>query len=128
MVLINFAHPITDAQRAQIEALTGQTIVQIIDVRTQFDHVQPFAEQTRAAIDGIGLDATQWQSTPLMVNLPSFSPIAAIVLAELHGRMGYFPAVLRLRPLAGTTPPAYEMGEIVNLQTVRDDARQRRLD
>ncbi|MGA9351881.1 MAG: CRISPR-associated protein Csx15 [Anaerolineae bacterium] len=29
-------------------------------------------------------------------------------LAELHGRCGYFPAHLRLRPKGGFVPPQYE--------------------
>jgi hypothetical protein len=40
--------------------------------------------------------------------------------------MGYFPATLRLRPVAETTPPQFEVAEIINLQAVRDRARQMR--
>ena len=49
-------------------------------------------------------------------------------LAELHGRMGYFPASGRRRPLAGSLPPRFEVAEIINLQAVRDQARLRRRD
>jgi hypothetical protein len=37
--------------------------------------------------------------------------------------MGYFPPVLRLRPVAGSVPPQFEVAEILNLQAVRDRAR-----
>jgi len=57
------------------------------------------------------------------VNLPSLTPIAGLLLAELHGRAGYFPAVVRLRPASGSTPPQYEVAELLNLQAVRDGAR-----
>jgi hypothetical protein len=40
--------------------------------------------------------------------------------------MGYFPAVLRLRPVPNTTPPAFELAEILNLQSVREQARGKR--
>jgi hypothetical protein len=40
--------------------------------------------------------------------------------------MGYFPAVLRLRPVPDSNPPQFEVAEIVNLQAVRDAARLRR--
>ena len=30
--------------------------------------------------------------------------------------MGYFPAIIRVRPVAGSTPPTYEVAEIINLQ------------
>jgi hypothetical protein len=48
------------------------------------------------------------------------------VLAELHGRMGYFPPVLRLRPVEQALPPRYELAEVINLQAVRDSARKER--
>ena len=31
---------------------------------------------------------------------PALNFITAVLLAELHGRMGYFPAIVRLRPVA----------------------------
>ena len=92
----------------------------------QFDHTQPFAEQAVALVDGLELTPTQWQTTPLLVVPPSLNFIAATLLADLHGRMGYFPPVVRLRPVAGELPPRYEVAEVINLQAVRDQARQRR--
>jgi len=47
-------------------------------------------------------------------------------LAEGHSRIGYFPAIVRLRPLADSLPPRFEVAEIINLQAVRDLARQQR--
>jgi hypothetical protein len=126
MTILNFTHPLTAAQLAAIEQLTGQTSEQVVDIKMQFDHNQPFAEQARAVVDGIGLSPEQWQTMSLLVNLPSLSAIAALVLAELHGRCGYFPAVLRLRPVPNTTPPQFEPAEIINLQAVREAARQQR--
>ena len=49
--------------------------------------------------------------------------IAACVLAELHGRMGYFPTIVRLRPVAGSVSREYELAELIGLQDVRDAAR-----
>jgi hypothetical protein len=40
--------------------------------------------------------------------------------------MGYWPAVIRLQPLAGSTPPRFEVAEVINLQAVRDATRTRR--
>jgi len=48
-------------------------------------------------------------------------------LAELHGRMGYFPPLLRTRPAPGSLPPRYEAAEALNLQALRDAARAARL-
>lgn len=126
MLLINFSHPLTPAQQARIESLSGQTIDGVIEVKTQFDPDQLFAEQARQAVDAAGLSSEQWQTAPLLINLPSLSVIAALVLAELHGRCGYFPAVLRLKPMPQTTPPQFEVAEILNVQMMREAARQRR--
>ncbi|MGH9546163.1 MAG: CRISPR-associated protein Csx15 [Terriglobales bacterium] len=53
----------------------------------------------------VGLPATEWQQVPLLLNLPSLSVIASMVLAEIHGRIGHFPAVMRLRPTLGPRCP-----------------------
>ena len=126
MFLLNFSHPLTTDHLRQIEALVGQPIERAVDVPTQFDHEQPFAEQVQELADGIGLTPAEWQTTPILVNPPSLALIAVTLLAELHGRMGYFPPVLRLRPVAGSLPPQFEVAEIVNLQAVRETARYSR--
>ena len=126
MVLLNFSHPITDAQRAQIEALTGQPIERIIAAMPHFDEQQPFQPQLEALLAQVELTSEQWQSEPILVVLPSLNFISALLLAELHGRMGYFPPVVRTRPVAGQLPRRYEVAEILDLQAVRESARQRR--
>jgi hypothetical protein len=126
MTLLNFSHPLTPAQLVAIKQLTGQTVERVVDVKTQFDPEQPFAEQARALVESIGLSAEEWQTTPLLINLPSLNVIAALVLAEVHGRCGYFPAVIRLKPILQTTPPQFEVAEILNLQAVREVARGQR--
>jgi hypothetical protein len=125
MILLNFSHPLTPADVAAVEQLTGQP-VDVIDLKTQFDHEQPFAEQVGALVESIGYSAQAWQTTPIIVNPPAFAPIAAVLLAELHGRMGYFPPIIRLKPVPNSTPPRYEVAEIINLQAVRDRAREQR--
>jgi hypothetical protein len=126
MNLINFTHPLTVSQTAALEQLSGQHVEQVIEVKTQLNPAQSFAAQAQALVDSIGLTDAEWQTLPLLINLPSHNVIAALVLAELHGRMGYFPAIIRLRPVPETTPPEFEVTEIINLQAVRDRARQMR--
>ena len=126
MLILNFSHPLTEQQLESVRALVSGPIAGVKAVACQFDHERPFAEQTRALLDGVGLSAEQWQSTPLLLNLPSLAPIAAAVLAEVHGRCGYFPPVLRLRPVAGSVPPRFEVAEVIDLNKVREEARQKR--
>jgi hypothetical protein len=126
MLVVNFGHVLTAAHLAAVERLTGSEVSRVVEVRTQFDESRPFAEQARALVDSAGLTPGEWQTERLLVNLPSYNYAAALVLAELHGRAGYFPAVLRLRPVADSTPPQFELAEVLNLQAAREEARRRR--
>ncbi|MCS7304970.1 MAG: CRISPR-associated protein Csx15, partial [Thermoguttaceae bacterium] len=125
LVVLNFGHPLTEAQRGAIQALTGQQIETLLELKCQFDHQRSFAEQARELLDTLPLKPAEWQGLPILINPPSLAPIACTVLAELHGRMGYFPPIIRLRPTT-TMPPQFEVAEIINLQAVRDAARNKR--
>lgn len=126
MILLNFSHPLTPAQIAQLEALTGAAVERVLAAPAQFDPALPFAPQVEALLAGVPLTAEEWQTAPLLVVPPALNFITALLLAELHGRLGYFPAIVRLRPLAGSLPPRFEVAEIINLQAVREKARQQR--
>lgn len=128
MILLNFSHPLTPAHLAQVEALAGEPVERVVEVHSQIDTQQPLAPQVIALADEAGLTPEQWQTAPLLIVPPSLNFITAVLLAELHGRCGYFPAILRMRPVPAprSTPPQYEAAEIINLQTVRDEARERR--
>jgi hypothetical protein len=128
MILLNFSHPLTPDQRAAIEQLTGTPLTQELHAPAQFDHQQPYAPQLAALMAQVPLSAAQWQSEPIAVVPPSLNFIAVLLLAELHGRMGYFAPVVRLRPVAGAVPPRFEVAELLNLQALRDAARTRRIE
>lgn len=123
MHIINFSHPVTAEQRAQIERQLGRPLEDVMDVPMQLDLQQPLVKQVRAVIDGMGWSSKRWQTDLLLVKLPSLEVIAACVLAELHGRMGYFPTIVRLRPVAASVSREYELAELIGLQDVRDAAR-----
>ncbi len=126
MILLNFAHPLTAEHLAQIEALAGRKIERVVEIHCQIDPQQPLGPQVVALADAAGFTPTEWQTLPLLVNPPSLNFIAVALLAELHGRCGYFPAHLRMRPVQGSIPPRYEVAEILDLQALRDEARRRR--
>ncbi len=126
MILLNFAHPLIQDHLHQVKALTGRKVERVVEVHTQIDPQQPLVPQVVALADAAGLSPAEWQTLPLLVNPPSLNFIAVALLAELHGRCGYFPAHLRLRPVQGSLPPRYEVAEILDLQAVRDKARKRR--
>jgi len=126
MILLNFAHPLTADQLRHIEALVGQPIARVVEVPSQIDPQQPLAPQVVAMADAAGLTPQQWQTESILINLPSLNYSAALLIAELHGRMGYFPPCLRLRPVKDALPPRFEVAEVLDLQAVRDTARRRR--
>ena len=125
-LLLNFSHPLTDAHLAAIRSLTGAEAVQVIALNSQVDVQQPLAPQAAALADAAGLSSEAWQTTPLLIVPPALNFSAAVLLAVLHGRMGYCPPIVRLRPAAGSTPPRFEVAEIINLQEVREGARRQR--
>lgn len=126
MILLNFSHPFTPEQKEQLEGILGQKIGQVIHLPVQFDHNAAYLPQLAQVMEKIPLSPLELQSAAIVVNLPSFNAIAAVTLAELHGRMGYFPPVVRMRPVEGAIPPRYEVAEVLNLQSVRDAARTKR--
>jgi len=123
MIIINFSHPLTQDNLRQIEAITKYKVSQVINIHTQLDPALEFAPQVRALISDARIDPVLLQTAPVIVNLPSLAAIAALVMAELHGRMGYFPAILRLRLIEGAVPPRFEVAELIDLQAARDAAR-----
>ncbi len=124
-LLLNFAHPFTDEQLAQLITLLGVT-PRVRDVSSHVDRSRPLAEVARELAGSAALTATEWQTIPLVINPPSLAPVALTLLAELHGRCGYFPPIVNIRPVSDVIPPRYEVAEIVNLQALRDEARRRR--
>lgn len=125
MLILNFSHPLTNEQREHIEALAGVAVEEIRTIAVQIDQARPLVEQVQAIVDAVQLSSEEWQTRPLLINPPGYAPAAFVLLAELHGRIGHFPALIRLRPKAGVLT-AYEVAELLNLQKVREDARKRR--
>ena len=122
MRIVNFSHPLTAQQLAQIEAQLGEKVDGVRHIRVQFDVSQPFVPQVIALVDSLGITAEQWQSEAWLIVPPSLNFITAILLAELHGRSGRFPTIVRLRPIANALVSAFEVAEIINLDDVRQPA------
>lgn len=126
MIVINFSHPLSADQRLQAEASCGREIDRVVQVGVQCDYGVSFAAQATGIVESAGLSAEEWQTLPIIVVPPALAAIACACVAELHGRMGYFPPLLRLRPREGATPPVFDVAELVNLQQIRDAARRTR--
>lgn len=125
IVLLNFAHPLTAEQRAQLAALI-EAEPEIRTIPVQADRSRPLAEVASELADAAGLTPEAWQTVPVLINPPGLAPLALALIAEIHGRSGGFPAIINVRPVPGATPPRYEIAEVVNLQALREAARARR--
>ncbi len=125
MLILNFTHPLTHEQRAQIEALADTHIEEVRIIPVQIDQSEPLEPQITAIVNTVGLSSEEWQTKMLLINPPGYAPAAFVLLAELHGRIGHFPALIRMRPKPGPVP-AYEVAELLNLQAIRERARKRR--
>ncbi len=125
IVLLNYTHPLTSDQLAQVAALLGEPPDQR-RIAVQVDRARPLAEVAAELADAAALGPAEWQTSALLINPPALAPVVLALAAELHGRCGYFPAMLNVRPIAGANPPRYEIAEVVNLQAIRDLARTRR--
>lgn len=114
MIIPNFAHPLTPRQLDQVAALVGSSPERVQDTRSQFDLEHPFNQQIVRLLDDLGISTQQWQSGGWLIVLPSLNYAAAVLLAELHGRMRHFPATLRLRSVAGALVTEYDVAEIIS--------------
>lgn len=125
MILLNFAHPITEEQQAQIEAMAQMTINRVIPIKTQLADGD-IAPQMTSLVESIDLSSAEWQSLPILLVPPGLTPAASCLIADLHGRMGYFPSIVAIRPKPDSSMPLYDATEIINLQALRDRAREQR--
>ena len=125
MLILNFSHPFTDQQCARIGELAGGRIEDIRIIAVQIDQAHALEPQVRTIVESVGLTSQEWQTRELLVNPPGYAPVAMVLLAELHGRIGHFPSLIRLRPCPGPIT-TYEVAELLNLQTIRDEARKQR--
>jgi len=125
MLILNFSHPFTNDQCAQIEALANKAIDEVRTISMHINQSEPLNAQIVAIVDSIAIASDEWQTRPLLINPPGYAPAAFALLAELHGRIGHFPSLIRLRPKPGPIT-TYEVAELLNLQVIREQARQRR--
>lgn len=122
VTVINFGHPLTEEQAGQLRGQIGEfALLQPPPVHWEVD--QPFAPQVQEALEELGLSPEQWQSERIVLSLPTLHVAAAVMLAALHGRIGHFPAIVRLRPVDTPAGTSFELAEVIPLDDVRRNAR-----
>jgi transcriptional regulator with XRE-family HTH domain len=123
VLILNFAHPLTAQQQAQIEELPNTTIENIILIPTLINEDEPLEPQIASLIEAIDQSDNNWHKRDILLNPPGYAPAAILLLAEIHGRIGHFPTLIRMRPKHASVT-TYEVIELLNLQTTRDSARK----
>lgn len=122
MLVLNFSHPLTPDNLTQLHSILPFEF-DVRNVKVQLNLNNPFVPQVKAIVDAVGLTPTEWQTESIVINLPGMSPATAILLA--HGRMGYFPTIMRLASVQ-VAPPLFSVVEVIGLQNVRNEARKER--
>jgi hypothetical protein len=125
MLILNFTHPLTEEHIRQVESLADAQVEDVHTIPVQIDQQSPLEEQIRALVNNVPLSSQEWQTRSLLINPPGYAPAAFVLLAELHGRTGHFPTLIRLRPVSGPIT-RFEVAELLNLQDVRERARLQR--
>src|SRR5260370_30663656 len=118
MLVLSSTQPLTDGHKDQIEALAIVPIDEAPTTPVQIDKAKPLGPQISALVNAAQLSSQEWQTRPLLINPPGYAPAAFVLLAELHGRIGHFPSLIRLRPRLGSIT-MYEVAELLNLQAMR---------
>lgn len=126
MLILNFSHPLSESQRQQIAEFAQDVEPAVQDIQVQINFTRPLPPQIAAIADAVSMTPREWQTTPFLVNVPGQALVAALLIAELHGRCGYFPPCLVLVRQGNANPPVFEVIGIADLQDQRDAARQRR--
>lgn len=118
-IVLNFSHPFTDTQGDEIARLVGDEwgIQPIGDLSRQYRYntAEELAEQVREQVAAAGISPWAWQNCKIVVNLPAHSGGAMIALVEMHGRMGYFPTVLRVE----RAEDGFHFTEAIDLEKLR---------
>ncbi len=127
-IILNFSgHPVLPGQLKAIEKILQWSSSQVIDVPVgTIAEDRNFIANIVKVIDKVDLSHVQWQAANIVAIPAGYSAIWSVVLAEIHGRLGYFPDVVHLRPSTLTVAEKYEVAEIMNLRQVRHASRGKR--
>jgi hypothetical protein len=122
MLIINFTRPLTEQHLLGIAHACGSNRDALVErlIRTSFIEDSQYPVQATKLIDRVNLSRKEWQHENILIVLPGHPSAAALLLAELHGRMGYFPPIVRIRE--GNLPGTWVFAEILDLRAQRNGA------
>lgn len=126
MFVLNFSHPLTPEQKNELTGLveypegspastTVQEVEREIIIPSQMDNGQPFIPQLYRRFSEIPLTDHEWKNADFAIVPPAYAPACFIVAAMLYDKIGDFPKVIRIRPVAGAIPPRFEVAEVMRV-------------
>lgn len=119
MIVLNFAHPLNQTQVKQLEDLCLDTVEEI-RIPVQLDLEQPVDNQIQQIVNGIGWSIEQWQKQEYLVIPPSLSTASAVLIADILGRSGALPLIVRSKMVGEGVFSRWEIAEIVSLESVKN--------
>jgi len=127
-IVLNFSgHPVLSGQRKDIQNNMGWPSIEVLDVSMgTVSEDENFLKTAIRKVDDIDLLPNEWQTYPLVVIPSGYAPLWSALLAEVHGRLGHFPDVVRLRPSPQGEKEKFEVAEILDLRDIRHRARAKR--
>jgi len=118
MILINFANAFNAYQVRELEILAGESLGRTFRFRIVTESDMPIARQLLRLMEKLSLTPEEIAQEIFVVNLPNHNVHAALVVAALYKRLGFFPRVVRTRPSMYSIPPRTEVVELLDLQEV----------
>jgi len=118
-IVLNFSHDFNEQQSEEIARLVGDEwgiqTVGGLSRQYRYNTAEELSEQVREQVAAAGISPWAWQNCKIVVNLPAHSGGAMVALAEMHGRMGYFPTVLRIE----RAEDGFHFTEAIDLEKLR---------
>lgn len=122
MIILNLAEPLSAEDASAIAALAGRRLRGVQSFQPKFSDDLPLAPQVRNFVDLMGYSPKDWQTMSMVICLPQDPVAAALFVAEVAGRRGRTPTIVRFRTDANTGKR--EPSELISLHEVRKEAQQ----
>jgi len=122
--VINFGHALTEEQIKELRDLGYNVGIPNLGEMVHLNDNEPLGPQVERILDSFGYSKAEWErcGTDNLFVLPTHAEIAGVFLAQLHGRMGHFPRIIRrVRGADG----AFHVTEVIDLQNMRLQQRAR---
>lgn len=124
MTILNLASPLSSDDLSMISALCGRKARRVVDLGHAFSETEPLAPQVRALLDTLGFTSSDWQKQSIVVNLPADSVASTLIVADIAGRRGRTPSVIRWK--SSGNRGRMEPFEVISLHEIRKEARHQR--